>query len=246
VTKDSIPPEVVAELKRLRPNNIRVFGGVNSISEAVVRDLGAFARPGEVHRIGGVDRYAVSAESSRSYFNVGVPVAYVASGETFPDALAGSAAAGHQRGPVLLTAKNELPGTIETELRRLAPAKIVVLGGTNTVSESVVRELSALAPTSRMAGQDRYAGSAAVSNAVFQNGAHTVYVANGQAFPDALAGGAAAIHYGGPVLLVTKDGIPASVATELERLNPHRIVVLGGESTITAAVLNELKRYVDE
>jgi hypothetical protein len=60
-------------------------------------------------RIAGVDRYATAAAVSASAFSPGVAVAYVATGTSFPDALAGGAAAGLRDAPVLLVARDEVP-----------------------------------------------------------------------------------------------------------------------------------------
>ncbi len=84
------------------------------------------------------------------------------------------------------------------------------------------------AEVQRIAGTGRYDTAAAVSASFFDPGVPVAYVATGLSFPDALAGGAAAAATGGPVLLVDRVAVPAATATELERLRPGRIVVLGG------------------
>ena len=56
--------------------------------------------PGDsVTRLAGDDRYATSAAISASQFQPGVPVAYIASGLNFPDALSGAPLAGLAGGP---------------------------------------------------------------------------------------------------------------------------------------------------
>src|SRR5690606_4645258 len=47
-----------------------------------------------VSRLAGPDRYATAAAISKSTFTAGVPVVYLASGATFPDALSGASSAG--------------------------------------------------------------------------------------------------------------------------------------------------------
>jgi putative cell wall-binding protein len=83
-----------------------------------------------------------------------------------------------------------------------------------------------------------------VSAATFAPGVPVVFIAAGQNFPDALAGGAAAAAEGSPVLLVRQNSIPALVATELDRLNPGRIVVLGGPAIVSDAVKTALGAYL--
>ncbi|WP_040424774.1 cell wall-binding repeat-containing protein, partial [Agromyces subbeticus] len=101
-------------------------------------------RPGAVTRLAGSDRYATSVAISKSQFGPGVPVAFIASGANFPDALAGAPAAGISGGPMLLTDPNALPDTITAELERLQPERIVILGGTGTISADVEALLDAL------------------------------------------------------------------------------------------------------
>jgi putative cell wall-binding protein len=243
VTKDSIPAIVDAELRRLQPHRIALMGGLNTVSATVETALGGYADV--VERIGGDDRYAVSANVSRGVFDPDAAVAYVASGEVFPDALSGSAAAGLLGGPVLLVTKGGVPADVKTELERLSPDRIVVLGGTNTVAENVITELKKVAPTTRLDGADRFAVSASVSADAFDaDDTGTVYVASGEVFPDALSGSAAAIQFHAPVLLVTHDSVPAVIVGELERINPVHIVVLGGVNTISEGTYAKLATYL--
>jgi putative cell wall-binding protein len=243
VSRSSVPEPVAAQLKKLKPDVIVVVGGPASVGPEVMKTLGGFA--GDVERVMGDTRYEVSARLSSQTLWPSNPVAYIASGEVFPDALSGSAAAGQLGGPVLLVQKNTIPGAIGLELARLKPSKLIVLGGENTVSESVVTSLREIVrDTTRIGGADRFAVSAATSAAAFPIGAKTVFVASGAVFPDALSGSAAAILSHGPVLLVSADSIPAKIDAELDRLNPTRIVVLGGERTISETVRTQLARHL--
>ncbi|MCS5715836.1 cell wall-binding repeat-containing protein [Herbiconiux sp. CPCC 205716] len=193
-----------------------------------------------IGRVAGADRYGTAAAVSRETYARGVPVAYVASGAAFPDALSGGAAAAKLGGPVLVTPSG-VPEVVAAELDRLDPGRIVVLGGALAVGEAVVDALESYAPVvERVGGADRFAVSAAVSATTFAEHPAVAYVASGVTFPDALAGGAAAGRNGGPVLLVTKEGVPGPVAAELGRLKPERIVLLGGREAVSAAVEAEL------
>jgi putative cell wall-binding protein/peptidoglycan/xylan/chitin deacetylase (PgdA/CDA1 family) len=194
----------------------------------------------EVVRLAGSDRYATAAQVSRRFFPSGAPIAFVTTGLNFPDALAAGPAAAHLGGPVLFTRPGSLPGTTSAELIRIGPDRIVVVGGGTAVSTTVLAQLNAIAPTARIAGVDRYATSAQVSAHAFPTGAPVAYVASGVTFPDALAGGAAAGTQGGPMLLTAPTDLPTSVAAELRRLAPGRIMVLGGTGAVSNAVASEL------
>ncbi|GAA1442477.1 cell wall-binding repeat-containing protein [Leifsonia poae] len=214
--------------------------------------LRAFGLPGAAHpvaRVGGADRYAVSAALSAATFSPGVGTVYVSSGALFPDALSGGPAAGRAGGPLLLVQPKAIPSTIATELRRLHPAKIVVLGGAGSVSDGVKTSLGAFvsggaAAVSRIGGSDRYAVSAGVSRLTTPVANPVLYVASGENYPDAVSGGAiAAGSAKGPLLLVHPTSIPSVIRAELGRVHPARIVVFGGTGSVSASVATALKAY---
>ncbi len=144
---------------------------------------------------------------------------FIADGLGFADALSAGAAAGEMGGPVLLTLPDALPGVTRSELERLDPNEVVIVGGPAAISSGVEAEVEALGLWSvqRVSGPDRFATSAAVSAYAFDHAAH-VYLATGLAFPDALAAAAAAGSAGSPVLLVRQTGVPSPITAELKRL----------------------------
>ncbi len=196
-------------------------------------------------RISGSDRYGTAAAVSRAHFGPNVPVAYVATGRNFPDALAAGAVAGRQGGPILLTEPNYLPQATRDELARLGPQRIVVLGGTAVVNAAVESALDAYTTgaVSRIAGSDRYGTAAAVSRSAFGPGVPAAFIATGDGFPDALAAGPAAMKLGGPVLLTARASVPQALRVELDRLNPQRIYILGGTGAVTDGVKQALQAY---
>jgi putative cell wall-binding protein len=197
-----------------------------------------------IQRLAGADRYATAAAISRARFGGGASTVFVATGAGFPDALAGAPAAAKARGPILLTARDVLPAATATELARLKPGKIVVLGGPGAVSNAVGNGLAKYAASVvRWAGPDRYATAAAISGNTFAPGVSVAYIATATTFPDALSGGAVAGKVGGPILLVETNAIPASTASELARLKPGRIVVLGGSAVVSDGVAQALRPY---
>jgi len=197
---------------------------------------------GGLGRIAGKERYSTAALISKETFAPGVEAVYVATGVNFPDALAGSAASGGD-GPILLVTKDAIPGATLTELKRLKPKKIIVLGGTGVVSQAVESALQKEGATTRQSGSDRYSTAAAISAKHFQPGAAVAFVATGEDFPDALTGGPAAAALGGPILLTQKAKLPSATISELKRLKPKRIVVVGGTGVVSAAVEKALASY---
>jgi putative cell wall-binding protein len=239
VRSDSIPAATAAELQRLRPQRIVVLGGTGSVSNGVASQAAAYTS-GSVSRLAGADRYATAAAISAAGFAPGVSVAYVATGLTFADALSGAALAARNHAPVLLVRTDAIPASTAAELKRLRPARIVVLGGPGSVSSGVAAGLDwyTNGSVTRLWGDDRYSTAAAISASAYAaNGPETVYVSSGGVFPDGLAAGPVAGRGADPVLLVRSTSLPSEIAQELQRLNPSRVVVVGGPGTVSDGVL---------
>jgi putative cell wall-binding protein len=88
----------------------------------------------------------------------------------------------------------------------------------------------------RVFGADRFATSAAVSQKGFPATASTVYIASGLDFPDALSAAAAAGAVNASLLLAGGDALTPAVRAELVRLRPAAVVLVGGESVVSAGV----------
>ena len=201
--------------------------------------------PPSVQRLAGPDRYATAVEISKYGYLDGEPnTVYIATGTGFADALSAVPAAAVDNAPLLLTTPNALPSIVSTELVRLAPSEIVIVGGEAVVSAAVFAQLDALPfnPTvRRVAGVDRYATSQAIARDAFPT-ATTAYVATGLGFPDALAAGPAAASVGGPVILVpgTSASVDANTLDVLSDLGVSNVVVAGGTAVVTGGIATQL------
>jgi putative cell wall-binding protein len=199
-------------------------------------------------RIAGANRYDTAALFSANLVQAQRPVAYVATGASFADALAAGPASGFEGSPVLLVERDAVPASVKAELCRVNPGHIVVMGGAAAISQRVYDEVRTCAkagadPIHREEGVNRYHTASLVSRNTYDPGVGVVYVATGENFADALAGGAAGAWNKGPLLLVQRDGIPFDTGVELDRLNPQRIVVLGGTGSVSENVLNQIRQY---
>lgn len=205
------------------------------------------------YRYGGADRYEVAANITHDAFAPGVPVLYIASGEGFADALSAGPAAAHQDGALLLVSRTKVPEVTRAAISELKPKKIVVVGGTATISEHVVAALARLQPDIvRISGADRYEVSRNIIDYAFCNGtgtnvpctggAATVFLATGSTFPDALSAGPAAAHVGGAVLLVpgSADHLDAPSTSLLARLGTSRFFIAGGGASVSASIESQL------
>jgi putative cell wall-binding protein len=205
--------------------------------------------PPAVSRIAGDDRYRTAAKIAQEYapFTPGEGVVYVATGQGFADALSAAAAAAYLDAPLLLTAPTSLPSVIRSEIVRLKPHTIIIVGGTSVVSSGVERALKKLAPNvERQAGSDRYTTSRIVSREAFEaDGATTAFVATGSGFADALAAASAAGSMGAPVVLVdgSSSRVPSATRTLLADLGVDDVYVAGGTAVVSNGILSTIRGY---
>ncbi|HDL49925.1 MAG TPA: cell wall-binding repeat-containing protein [Actinobacteria bacterium] len=197
----------------------------------------AGAVPASTTRLAGADRYGTAVAISQDAFPSGASTVFVANGSGFPDALAGGVAAANANGPILLVQTDSIPSVTATELTRLSPTEITILGGTATVSTGVETALGGYAATvRRLWGADRFATAAAIAADTFPSGADTVVLAAGYNFPDALAGSPAATKLNAPLLLTRSAVLPPVTATAITDLGASRVVILGGTVAVSADV----------
>jgi putative cell wall-binding protein len=203
--------------------------------------LASSASPATVVRHAGGDRYETAAAISAATFAPGVARAVVATGAAPWDALAGASL----KSPTLLVTRDDVPGATATELDRLHPGEIVVLGGSDAVSDVTVVELQAHTTglVRRIAGADRYDTAATISR-TFVSAATppaAVLLASGTSFADALAAGST----GAPVLLTAPGALPDVTRAELQRVHPASITILGGAAAVSDAVGAAVDPYTD-
>lgn len=218
------------------------------VGEGGTDSVGLLLGPETVRGLAGTNRYAtaalVSADTSHP-----VGVVYLTTGAQYADALAASARAGSEGAPVLLTRRDALPSQTQAELRRLAPERIVVVGGGAAVSREVLDSLSAFAGSvERIGGATRYETAALLAPPA----SASVFIATGQDYADALAASAAAGAHDAPVLLVRSGSVPPATAAALQALDPQEIILVGGSAAVSddvADVLDDvapLKRIAGE
>ncbi|HET6746295.1 MAG TPA: cell wall-binding repeat-containing protein [Candidatus Limnocylindria bacterium] len=248
VSRDSISSYVRNELDRLNPDSIIVVGSSSWVSSSVVNQLDSFTT-GTVTREGGTSPADTSAIISSRHFSPGVGVVYLVNSSIgVTNAMVAGPAAASLDGPILLVGQDSVPSSVRTELHRLDPDQIIVVGDTSHVSDSIFNKLDNFTsgPITREAGTDSAQTSAIISRRHFSPGVGAVYIANDSAggLRHAWPAGAAAAKLGGPILLVSPNSISRSVARELGRLDPATIIVVGTETYVSSNVMVQLEAYI--
>lgn len=195
-------------------------------------------------RLSGADRYATAAAVSKQTFPATADTVIVATGADFPDSLSAAALAAKLKAPLLLTLAGSIPAPTANELTRLKPKRIIVIGGTVVISNTVVASLKRKSQqVIRVAGQDRYATSAAVAKYGWKTSAQA-FIATGENYADALAAGAAAGKLQAPVLLVpgSRTAAPAVTLTELTRLGVTKVRIAGGTAAVSSGMASAVAK----
>lgn len=201
----------------------------------------------EVTRLAGVDRQGTAVEVSKATFRANVPVVYIATGGAFPDALSAAPAAAKQGGPLLLVDRDSMSQTVRSELTRLKPAKIVVVGSNLSVSDALLNDLKQYVRTgatpTRLGGVDRYDTARKIVDYAFPGTSSRAWLATGEKFPDALGASAAAGSVDAPVLLVngTLSSADARTKSLVSRLGVRTLTIAGSSASVSDGIQRSLQ-----
>jgi len=248
LTEATTLPSVIADqIERLRPARIVVVGGRAVISDTVLAALESLYPGEQVHRVAGANRYETSRLISEDAFLEGpadpvapTPVAFIATGLNFPDALSASAAADKSSAPVILVdgTAGEIDAATQELLQALGVLRVYIAGGTGVVSTGIQSDLLTtfgLGNVSRLAGDDRFSTSVAI-NSLFGPTVSSAFIANGRGFADALSGAALAGLRNAPLYVTEAECVPATVLGQLDNLVVENLFLLGGTEVLRGGV----------
>jgi putative cell wall-binding protein len=238
-SRSGAPKRVAAGLLA---SSLAIFGIALAPSAGAVDDVSG-------DRIAGINRYATAAAVAGQDDFAGADTAILATGESFPDALAASGLAGaNAPAPIILTESNTYSTEAQEALNNLTSiTDVIIVGGTAAISQDVEDAVVADGFTvTRVAGTNRYETAAEIAGDIATvgqiDGLDSALIASGTGFADALAGGPIAYAAGLPILLVDPNEIPAATSDAIADLGIEQAIILGG----TAAVSDEVAAELDE
>lgn len=250
---DQLSDQTLGALQDLKVQGVVIVGGPASVGAAVEKKL---AQSGfQTRRLAGGNRYETSNVVDEAFGSQSVgtlnndKTAIVASGESFPDALAAGPMAFARHFPVVLTTSSSLAPEAAKSLHDLAIKRAIIVGGTAAVSSDVEAKLTAGGVAiQRLSGPNRQATATAVANfelaSLGFSGAR-VALARGDAFADSLGGAALAGRAASTGSTVVLTGGPDSLSAEargfLQQDNGalSSIDVLGGVAAVSDQVVTE-------
>lgn len=197
-----------------------------------------------INRIQGKDRIEVAINVSKQGWNSSNEVV-IANGFKFTDALSGTPLAAYYDAPMLLVGNNGISANTLTEISRLNAKKVIILGGKNSVSESVDKTLRDKGlSVQRIAGEDRYDTSRMIAEEVISlAGSKSAHLVNGDAYADAVSISAVAGRNKHPILLTKSNQLHPEVKKITKQVKDWRII--GGPVSISENTENQLRKEVD-
>jgi putative cell wall-binding protein len=245
-----IPDPIKRELDRIRPHEIVIVGGTGAVSSAVATAARAYVDdPADIRRLAGADRYATSRAVVRDALTSALSGTsiWVATGRSFPDALAAGPAAARQGAQVLLVdgETSRISNSAMSVIRSKNPWIVFIAGGTGAVSGGIARtievdldQLGYGPQVTRLGGPDRYSTAEVINEWVFDYaGADVAFIATGTGFADALAGSTTAAAFNAPIYLSRPSCLSESTYIELLNLWTRSVYAIGGTSVLRDRVL---------
>jgi putative cell wall-binding protein len=241
-TYTSDAKSALGALKSKGVSAVTLVGGTAAVSDSVKNAIAADGFT--VTRTAGADRYATAAAIASAMTTIGTvggnKTALIATGENFPDALAGGPAAYAKNLPILLVTKDAIPSSTSSAISSLGIKHAVILGGTAVVSDAVKAQLDTATgtPSDRLAGQNRYGTAAAVGTWEKDTLAFaltSVVAATGNNFPDALAAGPLGGELGAPIVLTASCPAETTAFLTANAATISTIYLSGGTAVIDQA-----------
>lgn len=197
------------------------------------------AAPG-IARQQGANRYLTAIDVSMKNF-ASADAVVLATGEKFPDALAGSGLAGTIGAPILLTSRNALIPAVMAEIARLGATRVYILGGEQALSPAVAQAIVASGRTvERIGGTDRFHTAALIAEKMkVLQGAEwqgMAFFVRGDEFADAVAVSPFAYNAKIPILLVRSASVTARTSAAVGSLPIGTGVIAGGTAAVSATV----------
>lgn len=239
--KEILSPKTQEEIADLHAKNVIILGGTGAVSSDIENLL---KQRYNVTRLAGNDRFETSEAVAEYMLHNGYVQsgkAVIANGLNYPDALAVSSLAAHEKIPILLTNPDALPSSTQQALTDLKVTQTIIVGGSGAVSSGIEKQLP---NPIRYGGVDRYDTAAQIAQGMGAD-LNIMYLATGNNFPDALAGSVLAARTDSPIILA--DG---NLTTPVKKYlfgnarQTYEVFMLGGNAAVPDSILDQVGGFI--
>ncbi len=153
--------------------------------------------------------------------------------DAFSDAISVAPLAYKLNAPILYTEKSVLTKATESQIKKMNPDNILIIGGTSVISTKTETALKKYGKIKRISGATRYDVS---KNIAKEMGSYSqAIVVTGRVFADGAAIAPYAARNGYPILLTPKSKLPNYSL-------PKKVMIIGGENAVGKSVEKQIKK----
>lgn len=230
-------------------NVLKVALGQTAILTIILSTSAFASSNNNVNRIYGSNRYETSINIANNFNSETVQNVIVASGDNFPDALAGSVLSKYLDAPILLVDKS-LNGSkdsinyIKNHLN--INGTVYVLGGSASVNNEYADYIKSLGfnNVKRLGGKNRFDTNRVIVESMNVQKGTPVVIVNGSNFPDALSISSIASQKGYPIMLSNANELSEEIKAKVSEIQPSTVYLIGGQSALRDNIINEAKNLI--
>ena len=203
----------------------------------------------QLFSMSGKDRYETSTKISKTGWTSGAKNVVIVNGneKNMVDGLSATPFATIKDAPLLLSNGKTLPASTISELKRLNPTNVYVIGGTASMPESVVSSIKSntKATVTRIGGSTRYETSLAIAKQIDKIvDVSKVYISSGTGEVDALSIASVAGREKAPILLTNVNSIDNKTYDFIRSESIKDAYFIGGDKKISNSVINQVDKVV--
>jgi len=232
VKNNSIPKEIVNEIKRLKANKVIIAGGEGVITKKVenqIKSLGI----SNIKRLGGKDRYETSFEIIK-YIDANlydVENIIVANGFAEADLMSISPIAGRDNMPIVLTRKDTINSNAYAWLKNENINNSYIVGGSGVISNSLLNKIDMIAAAdirnNRLGGINRYETNSQILRRFALDSTNALYIIKGAEVVDGLSAAPVSVLNNG-VIVLAGNSLSSSQKEAISKLDINELIQVGG------------------
>ncbi|HBH3160562.1 TPA: cell wall-binding repeat-containing protein, partial [Clostridioides difficile] len=200
----------------------------------------------KINSLVGSDRYATSIKISKQCWDNANNVVLI-NNSSIADALSATPFAKVKNAPILLTQNNSLNQLTENEISRLGAKNIYIIGGFNSIDESIENYLKDKGlNTIRISGNDRYDTSIKLAKELSkENKLSKLVLVNGEkGLADAVSMGAISAKEKMPILLTNQNDDMKEIEELIDNKDISKSYIVGGESLFNKDIEDKLPSVI--
>ena len=194
-------------------------------------------------RIAGRNRQLTAVELSKTLFKKADTVILTSSNKMV-DSLAASPRGIEINAPTLFVEKDSIMDEVLQEITRLNPSKIIIAGGTDSISDEALNKLQQLGiKQQRIAGADRFETAVKLGEQIRANSTNKkeIILVNGFNNIDALTAGSLASKLNIPILLTQSDQLNETTKKAIKEWGIEKVTIIGGKTQVSETITTNLQ-----